>query len=366
VGSADLVEDLAVAREASFSRSELESWNLFLASELGIHKGSEIYESLSLHGLSTDPSATRDTILRSSQLSEGLRNAVKNAKLPAQIPSNISVLLYDAFPEYLSYSDSRYAALMVQGDATALQRPTIGIVGTRSATSYGKNCARKFASDFAKAGVTVVSGGAAGIDTAAHEGAISAGGKTAVVKPSGIDISYPRMNEGLFQRASENGCLVSQFAFGTSPRPESFIQRNHLIAALSQAVVIIEAPPKSGAIHTAVFAAEMGREVYVVPGPIDQRNFIGSHSLIKDGCTFVDHPDQVLLGIGITPGTTPQVSSFEGTAAQIMEVLTAEAMSVEELVEATGLDSSEILSELTILELDGNVVRENGRYSRPL
>jgi len=259
------VEDLAVAREASFSRSELESWNLFLASELGIHKGSEIYESLSLHGLSTDPSATRDTILRSSQLSEGLRNAVKNAKLPAQIPSSISVLLYDTFPEYLSYSDSRYAALMVQGDATALQRPTIGIVGTRSATSYGKNCARKFASDFAKAGVTVVSGGAAGIDTAAHEGAIAAGGKTAVVKPSGIDISYPRMNEGLFQRASENGCLVSQFAFGTSPRPESFIQRNHLIAALSQAVVIIEVLLTNGILLAVTLLSKTGARLWTIP-----------------------------------------------------------------------------------------------------
>lgn len=363
--------DLSVAEQvvedeaASFDRTELESWNYFLASELGIHKGSEIFESLSLHGLSSDPQSTKDRILSLKSLTPGARNSVTKAKLPLTIPKNCGILSKPDFPEQLEFSDSSYPALFFAGDVTALYQPTIGIVGTRSATSYGKNCARRFASDFAKAGATVVSGGAIGIDTAAHEGAISAHGKTVAVKPSGIDIHYPKLNEKLFEKISENGCLVSQFQCGMSPRPESFLQRNHLIAALSQVIVIIEAPPGSGAIRTAVCAAEMGREVFVVPGPIDQRNFIGSHALIKDGCTFVDHPDQVLLAIGLEPGAKTKAAKQVGPAGKILSVMSAESLSVEEIVEQTALESSEILAELTILELDGLVIRENGRYSKP-
>lgn len=351
---------------ARFDLAELECWNYFLASELGLNKGSEIFQSLSLRSFLDDPVGVRERILRSPGLTQGGRNAVGKAILPKVLAEKTGVLRRQEFSEYLMYSESGYPALFFQGDESALSQPTIGIVGTRSATSYGKNCARRFASDFAKAGAVVVSGGAIGIDTAAHEGAMSAGGQTVVVKPSGLDVHYPKLNEMLFEKVVNHGCLVSQFAFGMSPRPESFLQRNHLIAALSQVVVIIEAPPGSGAIRTAVYAAEMGREVFVVPGPIDQRNFVGSHALIKDGCTFVDHPDQVLNAIGLEPGAKKKVEQHVGVAGKILSVLSAESLSVEEIVESTALESSEILAELTILELDGNVVRENGRYSRPL
>jgi DNA processing protein len=364
--AAQAVDLVAEAEAASFDRSELECWNYFLASELGIHKGSEIFKSLSLRSLLGDPDSVRELVLKHAALTPGGRNSVGKAKIPVCLSEDTGILLRNEFSEYLQYSESSYPALFFRGDSLALNQPTIGIVGTRSATSYGKNCARRFASDFAKAGAVVVSGGAIGIDTAAHEGAIDAGGQTVVVKPSGLDVHYPKLNEMLFERVAQNGCLVSQFQFGMSPRPESFLQRNHLIAALSQVVVIIEAPPGSGAIRTAVNAAEMGREVFVVPGPIDQRNFIGSHALIKDGCTFVDHPDQVLEAMGIEPGSKKKVEPQKGTAGEILKVLSAESMSVEEIVEKTALESSEILAELTILELDGNVIRENGRYSKPI
>ncbi len=164
----------------------------------------------------------------------------------------------------------------------------------------------------------------------------------------------------------ENGALVSQFAVGTKPADYKFILRNHLIAALSLAVVVIEAPTKSGAIRTAGFAGEMGREVFVVPGPIDQFGFAGSHALIRDGATLVDHPLQVIESLGIEAQPMVPRAEVEGTSAEILKVLTANSIPTEKIVELTGLEMSEVLAELTILELEGHVIREHGGFSKAL
>lgn len=325
---------------------------------MSVTKGREMLASL-------DPSsAWSEQLLGSYLLTEGEKRRLRAYQAPESFAA-IRFLSDEEYPEALTHSGAAPPFVGVSGDASCLKQPSIGIVGTRSATSYGRVCAKKFAEEFARHGVTVVSGGAVGIDAEVHQGALDAGGKTVAVLANGVDHVYPSANAALFEKIKANGCLVSQFALGTKPADYKFILRNQLIAALCHAVVVIQAPLKSGAIRTAGFAAEMGREVFVVPGPIDQFGFQGSHALIRDGATLVDHPMQVLeqLGIDFQSIAAPQVT---GPAAQILSVLDSQAKPVEKIVELTGLTTSEVLSELTLLELDGNVLRDPGGFSKAL
>jgi DNA processing protein len=338
--------------------STLANWNAFLAAEMSSQKGREILESL-------DPNCVwRDAILQSSKLTESEKRRVDNsAKV---IPSDVGVIVGNQFPEFLANANSVLPAFLYSGNSESLAKPCVAIVGTRSATPYGRVCARKFAEELARHGITVVSGGAVGIDAAAHEGALSVGGSTVAVLACGVDYVYPSSHAGLFNRIKERGCLMSQFAVGSKPADYKFIQRNHLIAALSAAVIVIEAPTKSGAIRTAGFAAEQGREVFVVPGQIDQFGFQGSHALLRDGATLVDHPMQVIESLGIELISAPVKATLEGISGRILDVLSANSLSVEKIVELTGLDMSEVLADLTILELEGHVVREHGGFAKTL
>ncbi len=346
---------LAAAEEVA---SQAQNWNILLAAEMSVTKGREVAKSL-------DPLADWASILaHHGALTEGEQRRVR-AYAPPQNLSQAIFLAHDDYPEALAHSGAAPAAIALAGDSSPLHRPCIGIVGTRSATSYGRVCARKFAEEFARHGITVVSGGAVGIDSEVHQGALDANGKTVAVLANGVDHVYPSANAGLFEKIKQNGCLVSQFALGTKPADYKFILRNQLIAALCHAVVVIQAPLKSGAIRTAGFAAEIGREVFVVPGPIDQFGFQGSHSLIRDGATLVDHPMQVIEQLGIDFKPTQQVHA-EGMGGQILAILDSQAKPVEKIVELTGLPTSEVLSELTLLELDGYVLRDPGGFSKAL
>lgn len=268
------------------------------------------------------------------------------------------------YPEPLASTISAPAAIFVWGDDTCLHKPKIAVIGTRGATTYGRAAAQKFAEAFALAGVTVVSGGAAGVDAAAHEGAIESGGRTVAVLGTGVEQVYPAMHRQLFQRIRGSGCLVSQFAAGTRPKPFRFPLRNHLIAALSDAVLVVEAPERSGALITAHSAADLGRQVFVVPANITNMNFRGSHALIRDGAALVDHPDQVLEAVGIDPmGPKPSLPEMSPTQSKIVNALAVRPLSAELIVDQTGLSTAEVLSELTILELDGRVLRDPTGYA---
>ncbi|MBI1332204.1 MAG: DNA-protecting protein DprA [Armatimonadetes bacterium] len=325
-----------------------------------IQKGREIAESL-------DPlSNWGQALLASSLLTESEKRRLSAVLAIDSFAGDIRVLAEDDYPDSLAYASGVPPALLYSGNREAFDQPMVAIVGTRSATSYGRVCARKFAEEFARHGITVVSGGAVGIDAAAHEGTLAAGGSTIAVLACGVDHVYPSAHSGLFQRMKERGLLLSQFAAGTKPADYKFILRNHLIACLSSAVVVIEAPLKSGAIRTAGFAAEQGREVFVVPGPIDQFGFQGSHSLIRDGATLLDHPMQVIESLGIEPRAVQPKAAVQGPAAKILSVLDANSMPVEKIVELTGMEMSEVLAELTILELEGRVIREHGGFAKAL
>jgi DNA processing protein len=295
-------------------------------------------------------------------LSDGEKRRVKSI---GEV-GDASVLREHDYSEELIHSEYSIPALLTRGDASCLHRPCVAIVGTRSSTPYGRLCARKFGEELARAGVTVVSGGAVGIDAAAHEGALSVGGSTVAVLANGVDHVYPPSHSNLFDRMQERGLLISQYGLGTKPADYKFIQRNQLIAALSIGVVVIEAPTRSGAIRTASYAAELGREVFVVPGQIDQFGFQGSHALIKDGATLVDHPNQIIDILQIERNVPVAAAVAEGDAGLILGVLGSDSFSVEKISELTGLEPGNILAELTILELEGLVMREAGGFVRPL
>lgn len=336
-------------------------WQHFLAAELPIAKGRALLAEL-------DPSS-RDAVQKLVQhpaLSPGEKRrlaAVSDSAFEKLLASGAQIISEDQFPEQLE-TTGNYTALFVDGDWASVQAPCVAIVGTRNASTYGKACAQKFAEALGRAGVTVVSGGALGVDAAAHKGALAGGGKTVAVLAGGIDRIYPPVHAGLFQQIRENGCLVSQFAAGSKPEAYKFLVRNALIAAISHAVLVIEAPVKSGALATAHAAGDMGRELFVLPGSIDNPAYWGSFNLIRDGATLVYYPDQILDALGVQPA--PPVAVAEPASdmgSRILAVLSVEPLATERIVERTGLDTSDVLSELTLLELDGRVIRDAGGYA---
>lgn len=282
------------------------------------------------------------------------------------VDSGVGILPASKLPARYQEAPNAPPALYCKGDPTCLEAPILGIVGTRAATTYGKAVAQKFAEAIAKAGVTIVSGGALGIDAAAHRGALAVGGKTAAVLLTSIERVYPRVHYGLFDQIGQSGCLLSQFAAGTVSNKEYRpIMRNYTVAALSSAVLVVEAPERSGALSTASAANELGRQVFVAPANIDNINFRGSHGLIRDGATLVDHPDQILEAMGISVESREHTATaFSPQQRKIIEALSTTPLACEFIVERTGLETWEVLSELTMLELDGHVIKDAAGYAR--
>lgn len=316
-----------------------------------------------LGSFGSDPLAHMRTSPVLSDADRRRMESVGMEPLQKALRDGLQVLEFEEYPEPLQESGNVSPALFLRGRSDCLYAPTVAIVGTRSASLYGKACAYKFAQALARAGVTVVSGGALGIDAAAHRGALEAEGRTVAVLATGVDTVYPRVHHGLFQQIADSGCLVSQFAVGSRINDFKFLIRNVLIAGLSSAVIVIEAPAKSGALSTATAANELGREVFVVPANIDMHGFQGSFSLLRDGATLVTHPDQILESLQIEPIVETPLPVASSLGARILGVLGAQPLSTEKIVELTGLDPSDVLSELTDLELDGRVIRGAGGYA---
>jgi len=294
---------------------------------------------------------------------------------------HLIVATSEDFPSLLRDAQNPPAALFVAGDPTCLWSAQIAIVGARSATATGLANARAFAKTLAQAGNTITSGLAEGIDGAAHEGALEAGGKTIAVLGTGPDLVYPRKHADLAQRIVAHGALVSEFPPGTPGKSENFPRRNRLIAALSLGTLVIEAGLNSGSLITARLAAEIGREVFALPGSIHSPLARGCHKLIRDGAKLVETAEEVigeLRGVGglLAEGLrrrldAPAASAPVSATAQrdpeyqrLLDALDAEPAALDELVERTGLAAAALSSMLLVLELDGAVAAENGRYAR--
>ncbi len=349
-------------------------------------------------------SATRELVGRHGGAAAALANGCRDARTPesarawleapdiAVIDSDLAwlgapdhhlvVATSEDFPALLRNAHNPPAALFVAGDPACLWTPQIAIVGARSASSGGMANARAFAKTFAQSGNTVTSGLAEGVDGAAHEGALDGGGNTVAVLGTGPDLVYPRQHRELAQRIATHGALVSEFPPGTPGKPENFPRRNRLIATLSLGTLVIEASLKSGSLITARLAAEAGREVFALPGSIHSPLSRGCHKLIRDGARLVETADEVLeelrgmgglLAEGLrrrltavdgAPAAATQASERDPEYTRLLAALDTEPAALDELAVRTGLPAAALSSMLLVLELDGAVSAENGRYAR--
>jgi len=342
------------SREALF-------WHTFLTAAFSRDRGRSIIEAVAG---APDPVVALRSFPRLTTAERSRISKVSDRQVRDALESGIEVLPIEAFPETLAESELFDHALFAWGDSDVLQRPMIGIVGTRRASVYGRAVAQKFAEAFGRSGVTIISGGAQGIDAAAHKGSIEVSGKTVAVLGGGVDRIFPSVHAELFRNIRSNGCLVSQFPIGYPTLTHNFLARNHLIAALSQAVVIVEAPTQSGALSTAHAAIELNRPVFVVPGTIDRDGFRGSHGLIRQGATLVDHPDQVLTDLGIRPVLTMSTPIAGTLGEKILAALDVDPQRPEAIAETVGMDLTDLLSELTMLEVEGKVLRDGIGFAR--
>ncbi len=253
----------------------------------------------------------------------------------------------------------------------------VAMVGTRNMTAYGKSVAHKIASEFAKVGITVVSGFARGIDATAHSAAIGAGGRTFAVLGSGIDVIYPKEHRKLYNEIIENGFIFSEFPMGAHPEPRYFPQRNRIISGLALGCVIVEAALKSGSLITARFALEHGREVFAVPGPIFSETSKGVHYLIQSGAKLVADVQDVLKEL--LPQLKTKLSEtammpapimkekrvlplFIGDEDKLYQILSLEPKQINTIIEASGLAPSVVSYCLLGLELKGVVRQLGGQF----
>lgn len=298
------------------------------------------------------------------------------------------------YPALLRRLSSPPLVLFVDGDPTLLWHPAVAVVGSRSPSAGGRDNAHAFARALAAAGVVVASGLASGIDAAAHEVALATrGGLTVAVLGTGPDLAYPPHHAGLRERIAARGAVVSEHPPGTTARPAHFPSRNRILAGLALGTLVVEAAERSGALITARQAADAGREVFAVPGSIHNPLARGCHRLIRDGAALVETADEILAAIaaaaddlagelrarlaletpagdplspaaGSLPGAVPDELPADPDYQRLWLALGHDPTGMDSLVERTGLTAAGLSSMLLVMELEGRVAVEHGRYSR--
>jgi DNA processing protein len=282
----------------------------------------------------------------------------------------------------LTPQDSLYPALLHQipdpppvlfhyGNPEGTVSP-VALVGSRRATTYGLAVTRRLSAQLAERGVTVVSGMALGIDTAAHEGALQGNGRTVAILGSGLNNIYPPQNLELFHRIAENGCVMTELFMQAAPEAHNFPMRNRIISGMSLGTVVVEAARRSGSLITARLAAEQNREVFAVPGSIHAANARGTHDLIKQGAKLVEHAEDILeelapMSVRIPMECIPRKSPPDLSAAElsVFEALEAYPVHIDELAKRLKQDIGMVACVLSQLELKGVICREPGkRFTR--
>jgi DNA processing protein len=307
------------------------------------------------------PPAGFDAALRAHQ--DWLAQSPQHAVLPLGDPRYPSSLLDTADPPLL---------LFVSGRLDALATPQrLAVVGSRNPTPQGAQNARAFARALAESGLCIVSGLALGVDGAAHEGALQAGGLTLAVVGTGLDRVYPSAHRALAQRIAAQGALISEYPLGTPPLAPNFPQRNRLIAGLSLGTLVIEAALQSGSLITARLASEQGREVFAVPGSIHSPQSRGCHALIRQGAKLVESAEDVLEELRLAPNParaagdepTPRVDAGQ---AALLRAMGHDPLSLDALQARTGLATAVLQARLLELELQGWVARLPGGWLQRL
>lgn len=331
---------------------------------------------------------------------DALREAVARTVKWITVPGQAVIGLADrAYPSTLLDLADPPLLLFARGNLDLLGRDAVALVGARHATLQGERDARQFARTLSSAGWLVVSGLALGIDAAAHDGAMEGGAGTLAVVGTGVDRVYPEANRGLWERIAASSLIVSELPLGAPPRSLHFPRRNRLIAALSRGVVVIEAALRSGSLITARLAAELGRDVYALPGSIHAPQSHGCHRLIRQGALLVESPEDVLAELGapsgdgaraaraarsspvqqathpaVAPATEPVTApatlatgleSLEGPSAAVLAAIAYDPVDVDALATRTGLPVALVTAALLALELGGTVESLPGnRYRR--
>jgi len=298
----------------------------------------------------------------------------------AAAPGRRIVTLDDPlYPPMLLETADPPLLLYVQGRAELLAAESIAVVGSRNPTPQGLDNARTFAAQLSRAGYTIVSGLALGIDAAAHEGGLDGAGSTVAVVGTGLDISYPVRNRALAQRIADHGLLVSEYSLGMPPLSTNFPQRNRIIAGLARATLVVEAAPQSGSLITARLANEAGRDVLAIPGSIHSPQSRGCHALIQQGAKLVESVADILdelrpaAGVAVRPArpadqATPAAqapAASEEIPDPILAALGYDPVTLDSLAERTGWPPAELSIRLLDLELAGHVARLPGqRFQR--
>ena len=332
-------------------------------------------------------------IAKSQQIRDSLRRVSDEAmrEIERAQTMNVSIICPDDdfYPTLLRSIPDPPSVLYSKGKLEPRDLNAIAIVGSRRCSFYGREQAERFGALLAGAGMTVISGGARGIDSAAHRGAMShPQGRTIAVLGCGIDTVYPPENKGLFEQISSFGAILSECPIGTPPTPENFPRRNRIVSGMSRGVLVIEADERSGALITARQACDdHGRPVFALPGRVDNRMSIGPHKLIRDGAVLVMGLEEILEGLGPLPHGAAEPTLFEQPAAVTSETseepqseepaglseqqrtvllgMDIEPTSVDTIVDRTALPVHLVLQELTLLSLKGAVRRVDGQtYAR--
>lgn len=280
------------------------------------------------------------------------------------------------YPPQLTQIADPPPLLFVQGDLDVLVVPALAVVGSRHPSTVGIRNAHEFAKHLAGYGLTIISGLAVGIDAAAHEGALQGGGLTIAVCGTGLDRIYPSVNTRLAQRIAQAGALISEFPIGTKPLSQNFPRRNRIISGLSAGLLVVEAAPQSGSLISARMAMEQGREVFAIPGSIHNPLARGCHALIRQGAKLVETAADILeelalqLSINATmpepPSTaTEAVAEISDEQSDLLAIMGYEAISVDDMVERSGLTAEAVSSMLLLLELQGLIeASPGGLYNR--
>ena len=262
----------------------------------------------------------------------------------------------------------------------------IAVVGSRMASTYGKFSTERLCRELALKGITVVSGLARGIDSAAHRGALAGRGRTIAVLGCGLDIIYPSENEKLFEEISENGAVITEFPFGTPPSAPNFPARNRIISGISLGVVVVEASEKSGSLITARIAIEQGREVFAVPGSIDSSGSRGTHKLIKQGAKLIENVydilDEILPQVDMTlvkrspeekivhpevfnkkeeKNESTLINKLNYAEKSVLELISLKKVDIDTVIASTGFKAGDVLNILLMLELQGLILQLPGK-----
>ncbi len=314
------------------------------------------------------PSKTAAALLRFDWADDVARELKRVQRLGIKL-----ITLNDqAYPPRLKEIYDPPPLLWINGEISEADHIAIAIVGSRGATAYGREISSRLSGDLAAAGVSVISGMALGIDSAAHQGALNAGGRTLAVLGCGVDVCYPKPNTDLFRRIPRQGALISEFRLGTKPEPGFFPLRNRVISGLSLGVVVVEAGSRSGSLITARLALEQNREVFAVPGRVASAKTQGTHALLKQGARLVetarDILDEITPQIKVKPPVPKQkapVHEPDGKAGRIWEALSEGALHIDKLGRMIKLKPAEMAPLLLEMELKGLIRQLPGmRYIR--